>query len=68
MSQITYEPFQAAFTGTLSVYMDTLSTRWKLTPPLRMERGDYYMMKIDRGKGTCKFLPVIPPPIRPTPR
>jgi hypothetical protein len=52
-----YEPFTAAFTGSLSTWIDHAGTRWVFKAPLpRIEKGCAYMMKIHEGSVT--MLPV----------
>lgn len=62
---ITYEPFRAAFTGTLSSYVDAGGVRWRLKKPyLKVRKGQHFMLAIDRAEKTCRFIPVIAPRIQ----
>lgn len=59
---ITYEPFTAGFTGTLTTYVDRSGVRWQLSKPyLKVQRGQRFMIAVDAGHKSCRFLPLLMP-------
>lgn len=59
---VTYEPFQAGFTGTLTTFKAQDGKVYSLARPFaRIERGQRFMLAIDRTMYTCRLITVVPP-------
>jgi hypothetical protein len=62
VAKITYEAFQAEFTGKLKVCTLNNGKRYTLLGKLpRVERGRFYMIAYDPATSNCRLLDVLTP-------
>ena len=58
----TYEPFKAAFTGTLTSFKAQDGKVYSLKKPfIRVERGQRFMLAINRDEYTCRMISIVAP-------
>lgn len=61
-SNITYEPFRAAYTGTLMTFNAQDGRTYSLHQPgIRIEKGQHFMLAIDRQTLNCRLIAVVAP-------
>jgi hypothetical protein len=61
MTQFTYEPFVAEFTGQLTSFPSKVTNmRYTFHKPFpRIEKGRAYMMEMDKANNRIKMIPVV---------
>lgn len=58
---ITYEPFRAAFTGTLMTWVSADHQRYQFyAPHPRIEKGMAYMIQMNKETNRVRLIPVVP--------
>lgn len=61
-ANVSYEPFQAAYTGTLTTFKAQDGKWYSLQKPfIRIERGQRFMLAINRTTFECRLIQVAPP-------
>lgn len=61
-SNITYEPFRAGYTGALMTFKAQDGRTYSLHKPgIRIEKGQHFMLAIDRTTLACRMITVVAP-------